>query len=102
MPASPDPLALLRRAIATRTCVIGTYNRGRVKLAPYLLYERDDAHFVEAETVERDGQPPREPKLGAFRIAGLGDLQPTAERFEPRLEMSLEDGKYSGGILAAV
>ena len=48
-----------------------TYNRGKVKLAPYVLYEKDDDLFVDAVTLERDGRPPREAKLGAFRLSGL-------------------------------
>ena len=70
-PVPPDGdagLSLLRRAIATRTYILATYNTGRVKLAPYGLYERDEAHFLAAVTVERDGRVPRELRLGAFRL----------------------------------
>jgi hypothetical protein len=90
---------LLRRAIATRTCISATYNRGRVKLAPYVLYERGGALFVDAVTVERNGRPPRETKLAAFRLSGLGDLRPTAEAFAPQLEVETESDRYGGGIL---
>ena len=97
----PDAdLGLLRRAIASRTCVVATYNRGRVKLAPYVLYERDDAVFVDAVTIERDGKEPREPKLGAFRLSGLNDMHGTFERFDPQLEVPLADERYGGGVVA--
>ncbi len=93
---------LLRRAIETRTFVTATYNRGALKLAPHVLYERDDALFVDAVTVERDGQPPREAKLGAFRIAGLTNLRATTETFDAELDVPLEEPRYSAGILARV
>jgi hypothetical protein len=99
--ADPDAaVALVRRAIATRTCILTIYNKGRVKLAPYVLYERDGAAFVDAVTIERDGRPPREPKLGAFRVSGLSELRPTVETFEPEVELALGDVRYAAGILA--
>ena len=101
--AATDPelaVALVRRAIATRTCILAVYNKGRVKLAPYVLYERDDAAFVDAVTIERDGRPPREPKLGAFRVSGLNELRPTVETFDRKVEVALGDVRYTDGILA--
>jgi hypothetical protein len=95
-----DPEEVLRNAMATRTCITAAYNGGRVKLAPYILYRRDDALFADAHTIERDGRPPREPKLGAFRLAGLTDLAATRDPFTPLLEIDLADERYAGGILA--
>ena len=96
----PDAAAsLLRRAIATQTCVSATYNRGRVKLAPYVLYEKDDALFLDAVTLEREGRPPREPKLGAFRLSGLSGLRIGTERFEPTPDVPIDEGRYAGPVL---
>ena len=97
-----DKGGLLRRAIATRTCVVAVYNRGRVKLAPYILYNRDDTIFLDALTVERDGRPPREPKLGTFRLSGLGELCQTIELFEPQIDLEPGDPRYAAGILARI
>ncbi len=97
---SLTPEALLRAAIASRTCVTATYNRGKVKLAPYALYERDDALFLDAVTIERDGRPPREPKVGSFRLAGLVNLSSTKDRFEPQPELPAASAKTGLRLLA--
>ena len=70
-------------AIARKGCLRGRYNGGEVVLQPSLLYREHDALFLLAVTVRRDGKPPREPKLGTFRLAGLSGLGLTDERFEP-------------------
>ena len=100
LPAPQDPVEVIRQAIATRTCIAATYNRGQVKVAPFILYQRDDALFVDAITIERDGRPPREPKLGAFRLSGLSEVRATKEPFVPAVEIELGDGKYAGGVIA--
>ena len=98
--SGPETAAsLLKRAIAGRTCVSAAYNRGRVKLAPYVLYEKGGAIFLDAITLERDGQPPREPKLGAFRLSGLSGLLMTSEPFEPLSEVPIDQAKYAGPVL---
>ena len=94
--------SLLRRAIAGRSCVTAGYNRGTVKLAPHVLYEKDGALFVDAVTLERDGQPPREPKLGAFRLSGLSRLRLTTEPFEPLTQLQLDQARYAGPVLVRI
>lgn len=101
-PAPDGRLALLREAISTRTYILATYNKGRVKLAPYVLYERDDALFLDAVTVDRDGRVPRELKLGAFRLSGLADVEPASEHFSPEFPFSQEEPRYKQGILARI
>ncbi len=98
------PLAtkLLRDAILTRTCIIANYNRGSVKLAPHVLYRRDDTLFLDAVTLERDGRTPLEPKLGAFRLSGLTDLRSTREQFSLLFDIPPADEKYAAGILARI
>jgi hypothetical protein len=82
--------------------VRATYNRGSVKLAPHILYKRDDALFLDAVTLERDGRTPRELKLGAFRLSGLTNLSATFEKFDPMLPLSVESEKYAEFIASAV
>ena len=78
-----DPVDLLRRAITRRLCATATYNKARVKFAPHILYTSHDDPFVDAQVIERDGKPPREVKLGVFKVAGLSDIRLTDAPFLP-------------------
>lgn len=89
-------------AIATRRCVSATYNRGRVKLAPHILYTRHDEMYVDAVTVERDGEPPREVKFGTFKLAGLKDVALNNREFEPDPSFDPAQEKYEGVTLFTV
>ena len=89
-------------AIATRRCVSATYNRGRVKLAPHILYTRHDEMYVDAVTVERDGEPPREVKFGTFKLAGLKDVALNNREFEPDPAFDPAEDKYDGVTLFTV
>lgn len=93
---------LFLEAIALRKCVEATYNRMRVKLAPHILYTRHDELYIDAVTIERDGQPPRELKLGCFKLSGL--KSPTLEQseFEPQPVFDPADPKYAGTTLFAI
>lgn len=93
---------LLLEAIALRKCVTAIYNRGTVKLAPHILYTRHDELFIDAVTVSRDGKPPREIKIGTFKLAGLNDLALDDAFFEPEPGFDAADEKYAGVALFAV
>lgn len=93
---------LVLEAIALKKCVTATYNRGTVKLAPHILYTRHDELFIDAVTIERDGQPPREIKLGTFKLAGLGGLTLDGQPFQPEPSFDVEAAKYAGVTLFAV
>lgn len=97
-----DPTKTLLEAIATRKCVEATYNRMTVKLAPHILYTKHDELFVDAVTVERDGQPPREVKLGTFKLAGLQIAGLVSRTFNPEPIFNSADQKYAGVTLFAV
>jgi hypothetical protein len=73
---------LLTDAITNKKCVSATYNGVEMILAPHALYTKHDATFVDAITLTRDGQPPREKKLGSFNISGLKSLALTAQDFD--------------------
>jgi hypothetical protein len=96
-----DPRTILE-AIALQKCLVVTYNRVTMKLAPHILYTRDDALHIDAVALEREGQPPKEKKLGVFRLSGLNDLALTEEKFavEPLFEPEAE--RYDGVTLLAV
>ena len=90
---------LLLEAIALKKCVTATYNNVAMKLAPHVLYSKNNALFIDAIALEKHGEPPREKKLGAFHLLGLNDLKLTEQLFEidPLFEPSAE--KYAGVTL---
>ena len=92
------PTPLVFEAIALRKCLDAVYNNGSVRLAPHILFSRHDELYISAVTVSRDGQPPREPKLGTFKIDGLKDLAPATARFDPSPLFDPEAEKYSSGV----
>lgn len=69
---------------------------------PHILYTRHGEIYVDATTVERDGKPPREEKLGTFKLDGLGDPTLTANTFRPSALFEPEAEKYVGVTLMAV
>ena len=74
---------ILQFAIDQSLMVSSAYNRGRSILAPHSLFEKHGDLFLRAVTVERDGKPPREPRLGTFKLIGLADLALTGRTFDP-------------------
>lgn len=93
---------VLLEAIARRQCVEATYNRSNVRLAPHILYTRHDELYVDAVTKEIDGRPPRETKLGTFKLAGLHDAAVASRAFEPEPVFDPRSEKYEGVTLFAV
>lgn len=93
---------ILLEAIARGTCVEAVYNRMRVILAPHILYTRHDELYVDAVTVERDGLPPREVKLGAFKLSGLHELALAERPFQPEPVFDPGESRYAGVTLFAV
>jgi len=96
------PNRLVLEAIALRKHVAAIYNREAVKLAPHILYTRHDELFVDAVTVERGGRPPREVKLGTFKLAGLRELAVADGPFLPQPSFDPADSRYEGVALFAV
>lgn len=97
-----DPSRVVLEAIALGTCIEAVYNRMKVLLAPHILYTRHDELYVDAVTVERDGQPPREVKLGSFKLTGLREMALADRRFERQLDFDPGDSRYAGVTLFAV
>ena len=97
-----DSTKIILEAIALQKCFEATYNRTVVQLAPHVLYTKHDELFVDAVTVARDGQPPKEIKLGTFKLAGLkiGSLIARTFRPEPLFDPTSE--RYAGVTLFAV
>ncbi|WP_380878122.1 hypothetical protein ACFB49_15630 [Sphingomonas sp. DBB INV C78] len=93
---------ILLEAIARKTSVEATYNRTRVELAPHILYTRHGELYVDAVTVGRDGRPPREVKLGTFKLSGLGAVAIAGRPFERDSVFDVGQPKYEGTTLFAV
>lgn len=89
-------------AIARRVCLEATYNRTAFMLAPHILYTRHDELYVDAVAISRDGQPPREIKIGTFKLTGLKDVKVGEHAFQPEPAFDPEDMKYQGVTLFSV
>lgn len=103
-PTQPPPptTPIMFEAIVKKQAVAATYNRGEVILAPHVLYTRHDELHIDAVTLERDGKPPREEKLGTFKLAGLGPIRITPRRFTVSEQFDVSDARYAGVVLMAV
>jgi hypothetical protein len=100
---APTPTMILFEAIIRRRCIGATYNRQRMILAPHILYTRNDALYVDAVTVSREGMIPREIKLATFKLDGLSELRIIEREFSYNSSL-FEPGaeKYAGvTVLAA-
>jgi hypothetical protein len=93
---------VLLEAIALKKCVVATYNRTLMTLAPHILYSKHDALYVDAVALSRNGAPPKEKKLGAFNLAGLSDVSLAEYHFEPERVFDPNEAKYAGVTLFAV
>jgi hypothetical protein len=93
---------IVLEAIATRKCLEGVYNRQAVTLAPHILYTRHDELYVDAVTLERDGQRPREAKISSFKLTGIHDPRVGERPFEPQSVFDSTADRYEGTTLFAV
>jgi hypothetical protein len=93
---------ILFEAIALRKCITVVYNRVLVTLAPHILYTRHGELFIDAVTVERGGQPPKELKLGTYKLTGLKDVTLLSRGFHPQSVFDPNGEKYQGVTLFAI
>ena len=94
------PVPTIFEAIVRRQCVIATYNRVTMTLAPHVIYTKHGDLFIDAVAIDRDGKPPKEVKLGTLKLAGLNDLQLTARRFPANPLFHANDAKYAEALMA--
>jgi len=91
--------ALVFEAIVKQLCLSATYNRGEVLLAPHVVFTKHDELYVDAVTLERDGKPPKEEKLGTFKLAGLVTPRVTPRRFTASELFRADDRKYAAALV---
>lgn len=101
-PATAINMPILFEAIVRTRCVEATYNNGHVVLAPHVAFTRHGEVYVGATTIERDGQPPREEKVGLFKLAGLTGFALTERAFTPSAVFDPKDERFAAGTLIAV
>ncbi|MBR0551802.1 hypothetical protein J7S20_04700 [Sphingomonadaceae bacterium LXI357] len=102
MTAPSGPAPTLFEAIVRKRCVAATYNRGEVVLAPHAAFMRHGELHIAAVTVTRDGNPPREEKVGIFKVDGLGDLRAMDRDFAVSPVFDRGDERFAGEILLQV
>lgn len=100
--APSGPMPIILEAVVRQLCVNATYNRDKIVLAPHVVYTRHGELYVDAITVARNGMLPREPKLGSFKVTGLGDVRLTGRDFAISDLYEPEAERYAGCALIAV
>ncbi|MBX9795585.1 MAG: WYL domain-containing protein [Sphingomonas sp.] len=93
---------MILEAIVKRHCITATYNRGVVTMAPHILYTRHDELHLDAVALDRDGKPPRELKIGTYRLSGLGAITRIERPFYPVEGFDPAAERYQGTTLLAV
>lgn len=93
---------ILLEAIALKKCIVATYNRVEMTLAPHILYTKNNALYIDAVALEKNGEPPKEKKLGAFHLQGLSGLALAERGFEPEELFDPQLDRYQGATLFAI
>lgn len=97
-PAGPVPTIF--EAIVRKRCVVATYNRVTMTLAPHVIYTKHGDLFIDAVAIEKDGKPPREEKIGTFKLAGLNELKLIEREFPASTLFHANDAKYVEALIA--
>ena len=73
----------LFEAISRKRIIEALYNGTTIRLAPHLMFERRGDLFVSALNLGKTWRSDEEPRLGQFKLAGLGDATLLDDEFEP-------------------
>lgn len=93
---------VLLEAIVKQQAVAVIYNRTAAIIAPHILYTRHGDLHVDAVTIERDGKPPKEVKLGTYKLAGLSAVRITPRRFAISTLFDPAAERYAGEAVMRV
>lgn len=97
-----EPLALIKLAIARKLCILATYNRTAMTIAPHILYTKHDEPHLDGVVIARGGVPPKELKLGTFKLTGLSGLGLSPDSFMPQAVYDAATERYVGTTIATV
>ena len=78
-----DTRLKMMEAIARRRTVTADYNGNRMTLAPHQLFERHGDLFVSALNLGKSWREDEEPRLGQFKLDGLGAAEVEEDGFDP-------------------
>ena len=78
-----DTRLKLMEAIARKRLVTAHYNGQVLTLAPHLLFERRGDLFISALNLGKSWRSDEDPRLGHFKLDGLGAAALEEEEFEP-------------------
>ncbi|MGH6617744.1 hypothetical protein [Sphingomonas sp.] len=79
--APQGPVPTIFEAIVRKRCIGLTYNRVSMTMAPHVIYTKHGDLFVDGVVVDREGKPPKEYKVGTFKLTGLSELALTDRPF---------------------
>jgi len=98
--APQGPVPTIFEAIVRKRCVVATYNRVTMTLAPHVIYTKHGDLFIDAIALEKDGKLPREEKIGTFKLAGLNELKLIEREFPASPLFHANDAKYVETLIA--
>lgn len=93
---------VLVRTIAQRRRISATYNGGRLRLEPHLLFFRHGDPYVLARNVEKPEAVDTGPKLGQFKLAGMSEIHLDAEEFTPVVGFAGDPPRVGDEVLVTV
>lgn len=73
----------MMQAIALRRMVTARYNGAELRLAPHMMFERRGGLFVSALNLDKNWRSDEDPRLGHFKLDGIGEAEVKEEGFEP-------------------
>ena len=98
--APQGPAPIIFEGIVRQLCVAATYNRTDIVLAPHVIYTKHDGLFTDAVVLERNGKPPKELKIGTFKLAGLAGISLTTRQFFTSELFDRTSFKYADALMA--
>ena len=100
-PSEAPPLVLFE-AIARRQQVSAVYNGMETRLAPHILYTREEMLYLGAIVTMRRGEPVQHVKLSIFKVQGLNDLTLLTAPFQVDREFDPSDPRFAATTVFVV
>ncbi|MFM5931672.1 MAG: hypothetical protein ACKOPQ_12255 [Novosphingobium sp.] len=97
-----DQRLIVMEAIARKRLLAANYNGLRIDLAPHLLFERHGDLYVSALNLGKTWRSDEEPRLGQFKLAGLGAPEVLEGEFEPLPNFSPETPRETDTLILSV